>query len=145
MIEGGLYRKSYLGPSLKCIDSREAESVVREIHEGICGMHMEAKMVVARAMRAGYYWPELFLSAVKEIQRCDHCQLQAPVVRKSKSNLIPVSSSWPFQKWGIDIVGPFPEGAGKVRFLVVAIDYFTKWVEAKPLRTITGEQIKRFV
>ncbi|XP_076945347.1 uncharacterized protein LOC143616394 [Bidens hawaiensis] len=59
--------------------------------------------------------------------------------------MIPVSSSWPFQKWGIDIVGPFPEGTRKAKFLVVAIDYFTKWVEAKPLRTITGEQVKRFV
>ncbi|XP_076882850.1 uncharacterized protein LOC143531435 [Bidens hawaiensis] len=96
-------------------------------------------------MRAGYYWPAMFLSAVKEIQKCDNCQIHAPVGRKPKSTLIPVSSSWPFQKWGIDIVGHFPEGTGKAKFLVVAIDYFTKWVEAKPLRTITGERIKRFV
>ncbi|XP_076936333.1 uncharacterized protein LOC143603432 [Bidens hawaiensis] len=55
MIEGGLYRKSYMGPSLKCIGPYEAEYVIREIHEGICGMHMGAKMVATRAMRAGYY------------------------------------------------------------------------------------------
>ncbi|GJZ27535.1 reverse transcriptase domain-containing protein [Tanacetum coccineum] len=45
----------------------------------------------------------------------------------------------------IDIAGPFPEGLGKVKFLIVAIDYFTKWIEAKPVATITGSQIKRFV
>ncbi|XP_076912759.1 uncharacterized protein LOC143571141 [Bidens hawaiensis] len=76
-IEGGLYRKSYLGPSLKCFDKGEAEYVVREIHEGICGMHMGAKMVVAQAMRSGYYWPAMFFSAIKEIQKCDNCQIHA--------------------------------------------------------------------
>ncbi|GJW50307.1 reverse transcriptase domain-containing protein [Tanacetum coccineum] len=51
----------------------------------------------------------------------------------------------PFYKWGIDISGPFREGPGKVKFLIVAIDYFTKWIEAKPVATITGNQIKKFV
>ncbi|GJV40107.1 reverse transcriptase domain-containing protein [Tanacetum coccineum] len=46
-------------------------------------------------------------------------------------------SLWPFYKWGIDIAGPFPEGPGKVKFLIVAIDYFTKWIEAKPVAKIT--------
>ncbi|GJV94666.1 hypothetical protein Tco_1187433 [Tanacetum coccineum] len=45
----------------------------------------------------------------------------------------------------IDIAGPFPEGLGKVKFLIVAIDYFTKWIEAKPLATITGAQVKKFI
>ncbi|XP_076938554.1 uncharacterized protein LOC143606789 [Bidens hawaiensis] len=73
MIEGSLYRKSYLGPSLKCINEEEAEYVIREIHEGICGMYMGAKMIVARAMRAGYYWRAMFFSAVQEIQKCESC------------------------------------------------------------------------
>ncbi|GJW21093.1 reverse transcriptase domain-containing protein [Tanacetum coccineum] len=46
---------------------------------------------------------------------------------------------------GIDIVGPFPEGPRKVKFLIVAIDYFTKWIEAKSVATITGAQVKKFV
>ncbi|GJV46014.1 reverse transcriptase domain-containing protein [Tanacetum coccineum] len=48
-------------------------------------------------------------------------------------------------QWGIDIAGPFPEGPGKVKFLIVAIDYFTKWIEAKAVATITGNQVKKFV
>ncbi|XP_071714577.1 uncharacterized protein [Rutidosis leptorrhynchoides] len=58
----------------------------------------------------------------------------------SRHDMIPVNSPWPFYKWDIHIVGPFPAGAGNVKFLIVAIDYFTKWVEAKALRTITGVQ-----
>ncbi|XP_071709323.1 uncharacterized protein [Rutidosis leptorrhynchoides] len=59
--------------------------------------------------------------------------------------MIPVNSPWPFHKWAIDIVGPFPAGPGNVKFLIVAIDYFTKWVEAKAVRTITGVQVLNFV
>ncbi|GJY18452.1 reverse transcriptase domain-containing protein [Tanacetum coccineum] len=49
------------------------------------------------------------------------------------------------KQWGIDIARPFPEGPGKVKFLIVAIDYFTKWIKAKPVATITGNQVKKFV
>ncbi|GJW39358.1 reverse transcriptase domain-containing protein [Tanacetum coccineum] len=64
---------------------------------------------------------------------------------KSAAKLDPITSPWPFYKWGIDIAGPFPEGQGKVKFLIVAIDYFTKWIEAKAVTTITGNQVKKFV
>ncbi|GJR66219.1 reverse transcriptase domain-containing protein [Tanacetum coccineum] len=62
-----------------------------------------------------------------------------------KQKLTPITSPWPFYKWGIDISGPFPEAQGKVKFLIVAVDYFTKWIEAKPVAIITGNQIKKFV
>ncbi|GJW19942.1 reverse transcriptase domain-containing protein [Tanacetum coccineum] len=65
--------------------------------------------------------------------------------QESQQNLTPITSPWPFYKWGIDIAGPFPEGQGKVKFLIVAIDYFTKWIEAKAVATITGNQVKKFV
>ncbi|GJX35228.1 reverse transcriptase domain-containing protein [Tanacetum coccineum] len=68
-----------------------------------------------------------------------------PIPRNPQQNLTPITSPWPFYKWGIDIAGPFPEGPGKVKFLIVAIDYFTKWIEAKPVATITGNQVKKFV
>nr|GEU90182.1 reverse transcriptase domain-containing protein [Tanacetum cinerariifolium] len=51
----------------------------------------------------------------------------------------------PFYKWGIDIAGPFSERSGKVKFPIVAMDYFTKWIEAKAVATITGGQVKKFV
>nr|GEY99167.1 reverse transcriptase domain-containing protein [Tanacetum cinerariifolium] len=62
-----------------------------------------------------------------------------------QEKLTPITSPWPFYKWGIDIAGPFPEGPGKVKFLIVSIDYFTKWIEAKRVATITVTQVKKFV
>ncbi|GJU83562.1 reverse transcriptase domain-containing protein [Tanacetum coccineum] len=71
--------------------------------------------------------------------------LPADLKKARAQKLTPIASPWPFYKWGIDIARPFPEGPGKVKFLMVAIDYLTKWIEAKPVATITGNQIKKFV
>ncbi|GKD72312.1 reverse transcriptase domain-containing protein, partial [Tanacetum coccineum] len=81
----------------------------------------------------------------KEILDVVQEEVHRPVPRNPQQNLTPITSPWPFYKWGIDIAGPFPEGPGKVKFLIVAIDYFTKWIEAKAVATITGNQVKKFV
>ncbi|GJU56536.1 reverse transcriptase domain-containing protein [Tanacetum coccineum] len=81
--------------------------------------------------------------SIRQIPR--NCQVHKPVPRNPQQKLTPITSPWSFYKWGIDIAGPFPEGPGKVKFLILAMDYFTKWIEAKPVATITGNQIKKFV
>nr|GEW23346.1 reverse transcriptase domain-containing protein [Tanacetum cinerariifolium] len=77
------------------------------------------------------------------IRECKDCQVHRPVPRNPQEK--PITSPWPFYKWGIDIAEPFSERPGKVKFLIVTIDYFTKWIEAKPVATITGTQVKKFV
>ncbi|GJT72755.1 reverse transcriptase domain-containing protein [Tanacetum coccineum] len=79
------------------------------------------------------------------IRKCDECQTHRPVPRNPQQKLTSITSSRPFYKWGIDISGPFPEAQGRVKFFIVAIDYFTKWIEAKLVATITGSQIKKFI
>ena len=56
-----------------------------------------------------------------------------------------ITSLWPFVQWKIDIIGPLPQGKKQVKFMVVAIDYFMKWVEAEALATITEAKIQNFV
>ena len=51
----------------------------------------------------------------------------------------------PFAQWGINIVGPLPQGKKQVKFLLITIDYFTKWVEAEALATITETKVQGFV
>ncbi|GJV10991.1 reverse transcriptase domain-containing protein [Tanacetum coccineum] len=145
MINGVLYKKSFLEPWLWCVGPAQAEYVVREIHEGSCSMHSGPRSVVAKVIRSGYYWPTMHKDARNIIRTCNYCQTHRPVPRNPQQKLTPITSPWPFYKWGIDISGPFLEGQGKVKFLIVAIDYFTKWIEAKPVATITGNQVKKFV
>nr|KYP33430.1 Retrovirus-related Pol polyprotein from transposon opus [Cajanus cajan] len=56
-----------------------------------------------------------------------------------------ISSPWPFAMWGMDILGPFPIAKGQCKFLLVAVDYFTKWVEAEPLSNITAANVQKFL
>jgi hypothetical protein len=79
------------------------------------------------------------------VQRCDKCQRFAKLQTNPPVGLSSVSSPWLFAQWGVDIVGPLPTGKGNCRFLVVVVDYFTKWAEAKPLATITTGAVKNFL
>ncbi|GJX47166.1 reverse transcriptase domain-containing protein [Tanacetum coccineum] len=74
------------------------------------------------------------------IRTCNDCQIHRLVSRNPQKLLTLITAPWPFYKWGIDIAGPFPEGPGKVKFLIVAMDYFTKWIEMKAVVTITGNE-----
>nr|GEW77834.1 reverse transcriptase domain-containing protein [Tanacetum cinerariifolium] len=100
LLEGVLYRRSFLTPWLRCVGPLQANYVIREIHEGSCSMHAGSRSVVAKAIRLGYYWPTMHRDARDMIRACN----------------------------------------GKVRFLLVDMDYFTKWIEAKAVATITDNQ-----
>ncbi|GJV86268.1 reverse transcriptase domain-containing protein [Tanacetum coccineum] len=122
--EGVLYRRSFLQPWLR--------------------MHSGPRSVVARALRSGYYWPTMHRDARDMIRKCKDCQVHRPIPRQPQQELAPITSPWPFHKWGIDIAGPFPAAAGGLKFLIVAIDYFTKWMRRKR-RHITGNQTNGLV
>ncbi|GJU79448.1 reverse transcriptase domain-containing protein [Tanacetum coccineum] len=145
VINETLYKKSFLGPWLRCVGPLQANYVLREIHEGSCSMHSGPRSVVAKALRLGNYWPTMHKDARNLIRACNDCQVHRPVPRNPQEKITLITSPWPFYKWGIDIAGPFSKGLRKVKFLIVAMDYFTKWIEAKPVATITGAQIKKFV
>ncbi|GJW60500.1 reverse transcriptase domain-containing protein [Tanacetum coccineum] len=108
-------------------------------------MHAGTRSAMAKALRIGYYWSTMHKDARTLIKACQDCQVHKPVPRNPQQKLTPIASPWSFYKWGINIAGPFPEGSRKVKFLIVAIDYFTKWIEAKPVATITRNQIKKFM
>nr|GEZ37244.1 reverse transcriptase domain-containing protein [Tanacetum cinerariifolium] len=145
LMEGILYKRSFLTPWLRCVGPLQAEYVMREIHEGSCSMHAGPRSVVAKAIRLGYFWPTMHKDAQDMIRKCSDCQVHRPITRHPQQPLTPITAPWPFYKWGIDIAGLFPEGPGKVNFLIVAMDYFTKWIEAKAVATITDRQVKKFV
>ena len=132
-------------PYLKCVDKEEAKYILEEIHEGVCGDHAGPRSLVSKVIQTGYFWPTMQADVVELIKRCDKCQRFENVQRLSTEKLTTITSPWPFSQWGIDIVGPLPIGKGQVKFLLVAINYFTKWVEAEALATITEAKIQSFV
>ena len=145
LLHGILYKRSFSGPLLRCLRPDEANYVMREIHEGICGNHSGARSLVRKAIRQGYFWPQMGQDAAKYTRECDKCQRFAPSSHLPHSEMVPITSPWPFAQWGIDILGPLPQAPLQRKFLIVAIDYFTKWVEAEPLARITEKNTRNFV
>nr|KYP60082.1 Gypsy retrotransposon integrase-like protein 1 [Cajanus cajan] len=115
-----------------------------KIHRGICGMHSGARSMATRVLRAGYYWPTLKSDCQDYIQKCKECQQFGNTHRQPPEALHHMMSAWPFSQWGMDILGSFPPAKGQLKFLLVAINYFTKWIEACPLAKITTENVQKF-
>ena len=143
--KGSLYKRGFFTPFLKCITGEDTEYVLREVHEGICGNHIRARTLAGKVLRQGYYWPTILKDATDLVKRCRICQEHAKISRLPSEPLTSVTSPWPFQQCGLDILVPLPIGKGQCKFIIVAVDYFTKWAEAEPLATITEQKIRNFV
>ncbi|GJY30397.1 reverse transcriptase domain-containing protein [Tanacetum coccineum] len=144
MEDGVLYRKSYLVPLMRCVGPLQANYIIREVHMGSCGMHDGPRHVVAKAMNLGYYWPSMHRDARELIRACDDCQAHESVPRLPKADMISVTSAWPFMKWGMDIVGPLPEGSGRDPATIITDngtqfvnDPFKKWAEKLKIQLIS--------
>ncbi|XP_050207633.1 uncharacterized protein LOC126657052 [Mercurialis annua] len=123
----------------------QTAEAAKEIHEGICGAHEASAALVRKASLQGFYWLSMKKDAEDLVLKCDKCQKFGAVIRTPASEQHPIGSPWPFMTWGVDILGPFPPARGQVKFIVVAVDHFTKWVEVEPMKTITTEKIQTWL
>ena len=83
--------------------------------------------------------------ATELVRKCKACQEHAKISHLPSEPLTSVISPWPFQQWGLDILGPLPNGRGQCKFIIVVMQHFTKWAEAKPLATITEQKVHNFI
>ncbi|CAJ2643857.1 unnamed protein product [Trifolium pratense] len=144
ILDGKLYRRGFSIPLLKCVDEDTADYILREVHEGINAQHLGGRSLARKALRAGYYWPTMQQDAKDHVKKCDKCQRHGDMLLAPPRELKSLSSPWPFAWWGMDLLGPFTKGLYQNRYLIVAVDYFTKWVEAEPLSDITSLRVLRF-
>ena len=140
-----MYKRSFSGPYLLCVHPEALESLLEELHEGICGSHTGRRSLSHQAITQGYWWPGMQKEAQDYVRKCEQCQRFAPNIHQLGGVLNPLSNPWPFAQWGLDIVGPFPKALGNKKYLLVGTDYFTKWVETKPLANIRDVDVKRFI
>ncbi|GAA0152327.1 hypothetical protein LIER_10838 [Lithospermum erythrorhizon] len=103
----------------------------------------DSKLVIDQIQ--GYYWPTLVNDALSYVKKCDACQQLGNAPQQPVCSLTPVVSPIPFAMWGIDLVRKLPKGRGRVEFAIVAVDYFSKWVEAVPLKKTRGEEVTHFL
>ena len=141
-----LYRRTLDLGLLKCVDVVEAVKLIEHIHAGVCGMHMNGLTLARKILRAGYFWMTMENDYCKFMQKCHKCQVHGDWIRVPPHELNAMSSSWPLVAWGMDVIGPIETTASNGhRFNLVAIDYFTKWVEPASKKSVTKKVVADFV
>ena len=141
-----LYKRSSDGTLLRCLDGVEARNALREVYEGICSTHASGHMMARKIQRAGYFWMTLEKDCVDYVRKCHKCQIYGDKMNAPPTPLFNLLSPWPFAMWGIDEIGPInPKTGNGHRFILMAINYFTKWVEAGSFAHVTQKVVKKFV
>ncbi|CAM8947563.1 unnamed protein product [Rhodiola kirilowii] len=137
-----LYRLCADGIYRTCVAEEEMRNILYHCHSSQYGGHGSGAKTASKVLQSGFYWPTLFSDAYEFVKACDQCQRMGNI---SKRHEMPQQSILPveiFDVRGIDYMGPFPSSYGN-QYLLVAVDYVTKWVEAVTSSTCDAKVITK--
>jgi hypothetical protein len=136
-----LYRNTKEGLR-RVIVKEQVEPILYHLHKDMNGAHLGVDAVVGK-IKDRYYWPQMGEDVKEYIKTCDVCQRRGPQQRREE--LIPIKIQGPFHRIGIDIKGPLPVTSNGNRYIVVAMDYFSKWPEARAIPNMRAETVAKFI
>jgi hypothetical protein len=147
MLGSVLYKLGKDGVLRRCIFESEVENILQGCHADVCGGHFAGDSTARKVLLAGFWWPSLFKDAHRFVRRCDPCQRVGKPIPSSAMPLVPILAQKPFEKWGIDFVGPISPASrhGQNRYILVATDYMTKWAEAKAVKNDDAGTVATFM
>jgi hypothetical protein len=128
----------------RCVPEHEQYAILSFCHSQACGGHFGSKRTALKVLESGFFWPNLFKDSYSYCLTCDKCQRTGNISSRDQmplTNFIPVEI---FDVWGIDFMGPFPSSFGFL-YILLAVDYVSKWVEAIPTRTNDAKVVASFV
>ncbi|KAL5563392.1 hypothetical protein UlMin_033139 [Ulmus minor] len=128
----------------RCISKEEMEPILQQCHASPYGGHFGGIRTANKILQAGFYWPTLFRDAHAFAIQCDRCQRMGNISRKHEMPLNNILEVELFDVWGIDFMGPFPSSFGN-QYILVAVDYVSKWVEAGAFLTNDAKVVTRFL
>ncbi|GKE41195.1 reverse transcriptase domain-containing protein [Tanacetum coccineum] len=128
----------------RCVHGQEAVDIITACHNRPTGGHHGANYTTKKVFDSGFYWPMIYHDAHDMVKSCDSCQRQGKISQKDEmpQNVIQVCKI--FDVWGIDFMGPFLSSRGN-KYILVAIDYLSKWVEAKAIPTNDARVVVKFL
>jgi hypothetical protein len=101
---------------------------MKEIHAGLCGSHIGSRPLLWKVLRQGFYWPKAALDAADLVQKCENYQKCARDQKQPSLLTQLIQPTWPLQRWGLDLLGPLPPAQGNLKYVVVVVEYFSKWI-----------------
>ncbi|GJW34206.1 reverse transcriptase domain-containing protein [Tanacetum coccineum] len=128
----------------RCVSGHEALEILKACHEGPTGGHHSANLTARKVFDAGFFWPTIYRDAHSMIKSCDTCQRQGKISQRDEMPQNAIQVCEIFDIWGIDFMGPFPSSKGN-KYILVAVDYLSKWVEAKALPTNDARVVVKFL
>ncbi|GJX60854.1 reverse transcriptase domain-containing protein [Tanacetum coccineum] len=128
----------------RCVHGQEAFDILKACHEGPTGGHHGANLTAKKVFDAGFFWPTIYRDAHTMIKSCDTCQRQGKISQRDEMPQNAIQVCEIFDVWGIDFMGPFPSSRGN-KYILVAVDYLSKWVEAKALPTNDARVVVKFL
>nr|GEU69565.1 hypothetical protein [Tanacetum cinerariifolium] len=128
----------------RCVHGKEVYDILKACHEGPTGGYHGANFIAKKVFDVGFFLPTIYRDAHNLVKSCDICQRQGKISQRDEmpQNVIQVCEI--FDVWGIDFMGPFPSSRGN-RYILVAVDYLSKWVEAKALPTNDARVVVKFL
>ncbi|GJY02829.1 reverse transcriptase domain-containing protein [Tanacetum coccineum] len=128
----------------RCVHGKEALDILEACHNGPTGGHHGANLTAKKVFDAGFFWPSIYKDAHELVKNCDSCQRQGKISQRDEMPQNSIQVCEIFDVWGIDFMGPFPSSKGN-KYILVAVDYLSKWVEAKALPTNDARVVCKFL
>jgi hypothetical protein len=113
----------------RCVPEEEVEEIISHCHSAPYGGHASTSKTCAKILQAGFFWPTLWKDVYTAIKNCDRCQRTGNISRRDEMPQKGILEIEIFDVWGIDFMGPFPSSGGN-KYILVAVDYVSKWIEA---------------
>ncbi|CAN6713111.1 unnamed protein product [Malus baccata var. baccata] len=128
----------------RCVLKDEQISILNHCHSLACGGHFGASKTATKVLQSGFFWPSLFKDSHAFVASCDRCQRTGNISRRNQMPLNNILEVELFDVWGIDFMGPFPSSFSN-KYILVAVDYVSKWVEAVAVPTNDAQVVLRFL
>ncbi|GJX79683.1 reverse transcriptase domain-containing protein [Tanacetum coccineum] len=128
----------------RCVHGQEAIDILTACHNRPTGGHHGANYTAKKVFDSGFYWPTIYCDAHDMVKSCDSCQRQGKISQKDEMLQNAIQLCEIFDVWGIDFMGPFPSSRGN-KYILVTVDYFSKWVEVKAFPTNDDRVVVKFL
>nr|GEW19174.1 reverse transcriptase domain-containing protein [Tanacetum cinerariifolium] len=128
------YSPNVFNPPPWCVSDQEAVDILKACHSRPTGGHHGLNYTARKVFDSGFYWLTIYRDAQNLVKSCDVCQRQSKISQKDEMPQNSIQVCEIFDVWGIDFMGPFPSSRGN-KYILVAVDYLSKWVKAKALPT----------